>query len=340
MLPSKDQKKKLNNSVHTTYMEDGREYKIFKNPETRLYTDTIHFVAVLKNNFLIEEASFQIDDIKKEFAKQQKTILKIGTPKIKKKIDGKVLSILTGGGGNNNYFHWLFDVLPRIEIYNKYNKKNELDFLLVPDYSKNFQIETLDLLNFKKNKILSSTSYRHISAKEIILTEHPYCIDKFNQDELNIPIWISQWLRKSFLFNNDNNMKNFPSKFYIDRGDSNYGDSRSIINEKEVKDYLKILGFEMVQLGKLSFLNQVKLFNNAEYIVGLHGAGFANIVFCKENAKVVEIRSFGAGKIIENISIQNKLNFKKIETLPSNHDISNQQGQIEVSLKQLKGIIN
>ena len=33
-----------------------------------------------------------------------------------KKISGKVFSLLTGGAGNNNYFHWLFDVLPRLKI--------------------------------------------------------------------------------------------------------------------------------------------------------------------------------------------------------------------------------
>ena len=27
-----------------------------------------------------------------------------------------VLSLLTGGGGNDNYWHWMFDVLPRIKL--------------------------------------------------------------------------------------------------------------------------------------------------------------------------------------------------------------------------------
>ena len=46
-------------------------------------------------------------------------VLKKGTPRFKKKIKGKVFSLLTGGGGNENYFHWLFDVLPRLKILQK-----------------------------------------------------------------------------------------------------------------------------------------------------------------------------------------------------------------------------
>ena len=47
-----------------------------------------------------------------------------------KKIKGVVLSS-TGGAGNDNYFHWMFDVLPRIAIYQKIFDISDIDYFLL-----------------------------------------------------------------------------------------------------------------------------------------------------------------------------------------------------------------
>jgi capsular polysaccharide biosynthesis protein len=52
-------------------------------------------------------------------------------------------------------------------------------------------------------------------------------------------------------------------------------------------------GFTTLSLSGLSFEEQVRLFNNAEVIVSPHGAGLANLVFCKEGTKIIEIFSKG-----------------------------------------------
>ena len=44
-------------------------------------------------------------------------------------------------------------------------------------------------------------------------------------------------------------------------------------------------------LSSLTFEQQVELFASAEVVVGVHGAGFANIVFAPENIKVIEVAS-------------------------------------------------
>src|SRR5262249_42925515 len=51
------------------------------------------------------------------------------------------------------------------------------------------------------------------------------------------------------------------------------------------------LGFEVVTLSQLSFIEQAKLFYTSDVIVGEHGAGLANLVFCREGATVIEIFS-------------------------------------------------
>ena len=67
--------------------------------------------------------------------------------------------MLTGGGGNNNYWHWLFDVLPRLEICGKTNKLDKIDYFIVPSLEKKFQKETLNRLNINNKKILICSSY-------------------------------------------------------------------------------------------------------------------------------------------------------------------------------------
>ena len=86
------------------------------------------------------------------------------------------------------------------------------------------------------------------------------------------------------------------------------------------------------------FGDQVKIFNNAEIIIGLHGAAFANLCFCKPGTKVVELRSNTGGKMIENIALINDLIHKSISCVPREYEY-NQSGHINVSIDLLKKII-
>ena len=88
-----------------------------------------------------------------------------------------------------------------------------------------------------------------------------------------------------------------------------------IVIEKEsnfLMQYLLKKDFVPVRLGEIMFSEQVDLFNNANYIIGLHGAGFANLAFCKPGTKVIEFRSSTSGQLYENIAKKNN-NIKIIQ---------------------------
>jgi capsular polysaccharide biosynthesis protein len=51
------------------------------------------------------------------------------------------------------------------------------------------------------------------------------------------------------------------------------------------------LDFKLIDPSKLSLSQQVEAFSNAEIILGPHGAGLTNIMFCNPGTKVIEIRS-------------------------------------------------
>jgi len=252
-----------------------------------------------------------------------------------------VLSLLTGGGGNNNYWHWLFDVLPRLGLCSKTTNLNEIDYFLLPSDEKKFQNETLDCLNISKHKRLSSEIFRHIKAKKLIITDHPVVTTgDATQDIKNIPKWISQWLKDNFLNQNIRSNKKNIKRIYIDRSNntSDQPPQRSITNEDEVKKCLLENNFTSIKLHDIKFSDQVELFYNAEFIVGLHGGGFANLVFCKPGTKVIELRSTNAGTPIENLAKKNDLNYNSIIVEATQLDkfkFPNQQGSIQIPISSL-----
>ena len=88
----------------------------------------------------------------------------------------------------------------------------------------------------------------------------------------------------------------------------------------------------------LPWKEQVDLFHKAECIVGLHGAGFANIVFCQPRTKVIELRSSNAGPMYENVAKKNDLNYNSIiveATQIDKFDFPNQQGSIQIPISSL-----
>ena len=330
--------------INNIKKNEDLKYQVFTINNGRLYTDRINDTAVIFNNEIIEKASFQFRvinsrvynvDIKKNI------VFSKGTPRIQKKINGNVLSLLTGGGGNNNYWHWLFDVLPRIALCDEVINNTKIDFFLLPSNKKRFQKESLDVLKINDCKQISSESYRHVICDKLFVTSHPVLRSSdASKDIQNIPKWISNWLKKTFLTEQN---KNFFKKIYIDRSDStsNVKHLRTIKNEEEVKNYLSSMGFEIVRLSDYSFKDQVLIFNSAETIIGLHGAGFANIVFSKPNTKIVELKiKSHVGQEIENLAKSNNLSYKALKFDLIGEESPNQFGHINVSLNELKGNIN
>ena len=272
----------------------NNKYYLFRIANGRIYTNTIDDTAYISGDYLLKGPSFQYrNGINSQI--EDNICLKIGTPRFLKKVKGKVLSLLAGGGANVNYHHWLFDVLPKLYLYKKIKPLNALDFLLVPNFKLEFQKTTLEILGFQKNKILDSSKFRHLAADQIYATSHP----RYHNTS-KIYKWHVQFLKKNFLKPIIKN-KFINEKIYLDRGEgfllknSNWyslkDNYRLIVNEDEIKSHLLSKGFKIIKSQDLSFLEQVNLFYNLNCIVTLHGAGLSNLVFCRANTKVIEIRT-------------------------------------------------
>ena len=71
----------------------------------RVYTDLVEHVAIIKDNFLLPNISYQQVHGDFKSIDFNKTLI-TGTPRILKKFEGNILSLVQGASGNN-YFHFL-----------------------------------------------------------------------------------------------------------------------------------------------------------------------------------------------------------------------------------------
>ena len=138
-------------------------------------------------------------------------------------------------------------------------------------------------------------------------------------------------------FLNTKSNKIFP-KIYIDRSDpqSNLKNFRYVVNEEELIDFLIKKDFTAIRLSDLNFEDEVKLFNEAETVVGLHGAGLSNLIWCNKNSKIIELKNKYTNKVFENLANQNKINYKSLQYEPKEKFVADHYGSIEVNLQDLE----
>jgi capsular polysaccharide biosynthesis protein len=79
---------------------------------------------------------------------------------------------------------------------------------------------------------------------------------------------------------------NSNNRLFISRSKAGY---RRASNEYDAFLAVERFGFKLIYLEDLQFEEQVSLFYGAQVVVGLHGAGFSNIIFCRDKISVVEI---------------------------------------------------
>ena len=318
-----------------------KKYKIHFMQNSRIYYNKITDVAYINNNSFIKDPSSQIRNFKNLKSKNNSVFIN-GTPNFIKKINGSTCSFLYTVSAKENYWHWMFDVLPKIPILKKKVNFNKINFFLFPEINKRFQKESLNVLNIPHKKRLSGHKFNHIFSKNIISSDHPFINKDMLKDQKKFPIWIGKWFKK-IIKNNKIKRKSKLDKIYIDRSDSK-NIFRTIVNEKELKTFLSLNSFKIITLSKISFLKQVEIFYNASCVLGLHGAGFANIVFCRPKTKIIEIGTTKkSNNIIFSLAKANNLNYKCIffKKVKKNlhHSSRHQDQHLKVNTQILKNVI-
>ena len=313
------------------------DYYVFEISNGYLYTDNIGFIAVNNlNNTVLEDVSFfnrssevaSINDsryFRRKFFKKSE------------KIDGTVVSLLSGGAATWNLYHWFVDSISRIHLLEKSGviKLNQVSKFLVPNYAIEYQIASLRMLGIHKEQIIVAKEDLHVNCTKLISTSNP----RGTRSQL-IPRWSNDFLRKKFSSIIKDRDKRFGDYIYISRKDSK---RRIIVNEGKVEEMLAKYDFQSITLSELTLAERINLFSHAKIVISATGAGLTFLFLCQKGTKVIEI--FGGGfvnYVYCNLAYLNDLEYNYLVFNPSKSSKSLKDAEHEdvfVDLEKLERLV-
>jgi hypothetical protein len=171
---------------------------------------------------------------------------------------------------SSSYYHWLIEDLPAVIFSMKCDPSSPL---IVSNGSPGYVKE------FAQN-----------SGRKVIYVTGPQFVKKLVfVEKQNDSGWPSkpdvEEILNYPLFKKSISTEKNSKKYYISRRYS----KRSPANEAEIEILSVEFGFEVLYLESISLAKQVNLISQASCLVGIHGAGHANMIWMKPGSKVVDI---------------------------------------------------
>ncbi len=271
-------------SVHYL-LEDGQRWEDGKTRK--------QFVLTLEQGVVVREGGIVTNDGKiladtETYKRDQQRLLAgkrdISTEE-KMFFEGTLAVISTPG--QQCYHHWLLQAVPRLKIladsHCPYDKIYVYAGNLKHRWQKDALYTVMDYLAIPHNKLLFVEDDTIVQAQKLLVPSVPW-----NPWVMNLEFWTYpfKWYKKFF---NDVfvcTAQQTPKRIFISRAKA---PCRRIRNEEALMELLAALGFVSYSLEDLSIQEQATLFKNAEVIVGPHGAGWTNLIFCKPGTKIIEI---------------------------------------------------
>jgi len=207
-----------------------------------------------------------------------------------KRIKGKVFHLSLSYDLIPNYWHWLVDCLSRIAILKKANI--EPDFYVISN-ALPFQKEWLKILGIKKDKIIESGEYL-IQAENLIFTTLGWGPNNYETVQYvnGYIAFKRRWLPKfvAEMYKNIKRDIKAEKNIFVSRANSS---RRRVVNENGLTELLQKYDYIIVDLDKISVAEQIEVFGQAKKIIGVHGAGLANILFAPTDSDLLEIYPYG-----------------------------------------------
>jgi len=192
-----------------------------------------------------------------------------------------------GGLGSFNWYHWLIEILPKALYFHHLGTKTILLDESVIKF--NTMLETLQIVlkDLDYNLIIMDKKRNYYVGKLYYLSAINYVpFNTFNNRSFTLEDFFYrkhtlQSLRKLFLENHDKNKKSkFKKKIYLNRKSH-----RIPKNHDELLTHLRHNDFEILSIDNLDFDEQIEVFQNAEIILGITGAGFTNLLFANPETR-------------------------------------------------------
>jgi capsular polysaccharide biosynthesis protein len=181
-----------------------------------------------------------------------------------------------GTAGTYNYHHWLYDTFARVHLLQMAGVFDKIDYFIIDYSGLPFQKESLQKVGISFEKIIcANDNWRfHVEAETLIVPSLPSKLGR-------VGVWPVQYLRDTFL-----EKLVQQKRLYISRRKAK---SRKLVNETEIYSFLQSKGFIEFFPEEHTIAETASCFAGADYIVGVHGSGFANLAFISQQAKVIDI---------------------------------------------------
>ncbi len=245
------------------------------------------FLCVIPNAFIVNKMGLtltsDLEIIRQSLDGQNRTI-SLNPEPIKKRLeDNKIISgtyVSLLSCYTLNFAHWLMDGLPKISLIASLNDSVKADLkFIIPDASPPYIIDSLKLLGIQENQTIP-VSEKGIQVEKLILCHAAQNPGRPSKKHI---LTIRNQLLDSVLVNQDNDLAS--RRLYISRSQS----ERKIVNEQEILQVLKNYNFEVIHCERMSFAEQIRIFSEAEVVLGSHGAGIYNQIFCRSGTTIIEI---------------------------------------------------
>jgi capsular polysaccharide biosynthesis protein len=179
---------------------------------------------------------------------------------------------------SNGYFHWICDVLPRLEAVGMDAVRGRT--LLVPamaDYS--YCAHSLEAFKLENTRCFPWSE--RVRAGELLVVGPAAPTGNFRPSHM---IALRERMRRRFGAGAPGR------KLYISRARA---PGRRIANEEEVGAVFLRHGYERIAPEELSFDEQVRIAGSASVLAGNHGAGLTNMCWMVPGTTVLELRRQG-----------------------------------------------
>lgn len=173
-----------------------------------------------------------------------------------------------------NYYHFLLDVIPKLAMLERAGVDLNVPIVVGPSSVElPFAVEVRELGKLAGLEWYSQDRETYVRAERINLTR------------LNIPrkcVQLTSRERARFTLDMLDAKSITADQPRADRRvlltrRSPYG--RLMTNAAEVEDALSARGYEVVDAAKMTVVEQIRLFHQTRFLVAIHGAGMANIIF-------------------------------------------------------------
>jgi len=201
-------------------------------------------------------------------------------------------------GGENNYWHFMIDFMPRLYCLKKLTY-DEIRIVIPDDLDKKFQefilqickiLEIKEVIFFK----IKTNDLIH-SFENLIFTSRP-----------NIA-FTSSFFHKLL---SSTIKKKGERNLYVMRGNTI---NRKVLNETDLIKFLQKYNYDIIDCATLSIEDQIKQFSEAKNIIIPSGAAMTNLLFVPDGINIVEIRSNLDGNFSRKINLNNRFNLYLFE---------------------------